>query len=103
MGLPEYLGARGKATSQRAAALAGPITELSAAQRGAMALLDACRAAQATELAETRRAMEETDQTLGAIVRELGNEIQAARASQAAYDQLERVETLLQTILGGTR
>jgi len=101
--LTDYLTARDatKAT-QTAAAIARAVTDLSAARHGASELLHACTEAQAAESAEKRAAMEQTVQTLGAIVRELSNAVQAARAAQSAYDQLDRVEGTLRTNYGGT-
>jgi len=101
MKLSDYFGVR-QATkdTQTAAYVAQAITDLSAARHGASELLDACHAAQAGESPEMRAALEQTSQTIGAVLRELGNAVQAARASQSAYDQLERVESNLKTNYG---
>ena len=100
MGLKEFQAQRAGQPLD-AGALSAPIAGLVAARREAQAALDACHEAQAAETAETRSAMEETAQTLGALVRELGNALTAAREGQRTLDQLARVEDRLRTTLTG--
>jgi hypothetical protein len=96
MGLKDFRAER-KAMTLDAALLGAPIAGLVAARKQAQAALDACHEAQAGEVPETRGAMEETAQTLGAIVRELSNALNAARDAQKTLDQLARVESRLPT------
>lgn len=73
------------------AELGGVVAAVIAARREAMDYHDAVLAEQAASPATEAGAMEQTQQTMGAMVRELNTLLEQARKVQVVGDQLDRV------------
>ncbi len=92
MGIVNYLADRKAVPDAIGDGLDGILTAIVPLRRAAMDLQDACLTAQA---GTDRAGLEETAQTLGALVRELSALLDQTKKCQAIREQLANVEARL--------